>query len=127
MGSPDSDSRVMDRCYRPPVRWPPGRRYPDRVMRVSSSPSPPLRVAAVLATAATLTLYGVPAGAASRSAVGGPELDTHGVAVDLTGGIPAPPMPRASSYLIADLDTGAVLAARDPHGRYAPASCLKIL
>jgi D-alanyl-D-alanine carboxypeptidase (penicillin-binding protein 5/6) len=33
----------------------------------------------------------------------------------------------AASYVVADLDTGAVLAAKDPHGRYAPASTLKVL
>jgi D-alanyl-D-alanine carboxypeptidase (penicillin-binding protein 5/6) len=31
------------------------------------------------------------------------------------------------SWIVADLDTGAVLAARDPHARERPASCLKIL
>ncbi|MBV9919436.1 MAG: D-alanyl-D-alanine carboxypeptidase [Pseudonocardia sp.] len=33
----------------------------------------------------------------------------------------------ATSYVLADLDTGAVLAARAPHARERPASCLKIL
>ncbi len=33
----------------------------------------------------------------------------------------------AASYVVADLDTGAVLAAKDPHGQYAPASTLKTL
>jgi len=42
----------------------------------------------------------------------------------------APPLPgaiEARAWLLADLDTGAVLAARDPHGRYQPASILKVL
>ena len=42
----------------------------------------------------------------------------------------APPLPSdisAGGWLIADLDTGAVLAAKDPHGRYRPASTLKLL
>lgn len=33
----------------------------------------------------------------------------------------------AASYVLADLDTGAVLAARAPHARERPASCLKVL
>lgn len=33
----------------------------------------------------------------------------------------------AGAWLIADLDTGAVIAAKDPHGRYRPASTLKLL
>jgi D-alanyl-D-alanine carboxypeptidase (penicillin-binding protein 5/6) len=33
----------------------------------------------------------------------------------------------AAGWLVADLDTGEVLAAKDPHGRYAPASTLKVL
>ena len=83
-----------------------------------------------IAMSATLTAALLAPGtatAAPRSGVGGSELDTRGIAVNVTPGIPAPPVPRASSYVIADLDTGQVLAARDPHGRYAPASCLKIL
>jgi len=42
----------------------------------------------------------------------------------------APTLPRdltAHGWLLADLDTGNVLAARDAHGRYPPASTLKIL
>ncbi len=41
-----------------------------------------------------------------------------------------PPLPSdisAGAWLIADLDTGEVLAAKDPHGRYRPASTLKLL
>jgi D-alanyl-D-alanine carboxypeptidase (penicillin-binding protein 5/6) len=58
--------------------------------------------------------------------VGGAELDTRGtVVVD-----DAPPLPAgvvAPGWLVADADSGAVLAARDPHGRYYPASTLKAL
>ncbi len=42
----------------------------------------------------------------------------------------APPPPKgitAASWLIADVDTGAVLAAKDPHGRHRPASIIKLL
>jgi D-alanyl-D-alanine carboxypeptidase len=33
----------------------------------------------------------------------------------------------APAWMVADADSGAILAARDPHGRYLPASTLKIL
>ena len=33
---------------------------------------------------------------------------------------------RASAYVIADAGTGQVLAAKDPHGLYRPASTLKV-
>ncbi|MCM6777965.1 serine hydrolase [Nocardia sp. CDC159] len=42
----------------------------------------------------------------------------------------APPVPddiSATAWAIADLDTGRVLAAKDPHGRYRPASTIKVL
>jgi D-alanyl-D-alanine carboxypeptidase (penicillin-binding protein 5/6) len=42
-------------------------------------------------------------------------------------GVAPPPAVKASSYVLADLDTGEVLAAHDAHGRFAPASTLKIL
>ncbi len=58
--------------------------------------------------------------------VGGEALDSRGVVVadDL------PPLPTglaASGWLVADAGTGEVLAARDPHGRFYPASTLKTL
>ena len=34
---------------------------------------------------------------------------------------------KASAFVIADAGTGQVLAARDPHGWYRPASTLKVL
>ncbi|OBF61429.1 D-alanyl-D-alanine carboxypeptidase [Mycobacterium sp. 852002-53434_SCH5985345] len=33
----------------------------------------------------------------------------------------------ADAWLVADLDSGAVIAARDPHGRHRPASIIKVL
>ena len=41
-----------------------------------------------------------------------------------------PPLPNdisAEAWLVADLDTGDVIAARDPHGRHRPASVIKVL
>jgi serine-type D-Ala-D-Ala carboxypeptidase (penicillin-binding protein 5/6) len=42
----------------------------------------------------------------------------------------APPLPgdvSADAWLVADLDSGAVIAAKDPHGRHRPASIIKVL
>jgi len=41
-----------------------------------------------------------------------------------------PPLPgdiSAEAWLVADLDSGDVIAARDPHGRHRPASVIKVL
>jgi D-alanyl-D-alanine carboxypeptidase (penicillin-binding protein 5/6) len=40
---------------------------------------------------------------------------------------PPPAIETSASWVLADMDTGAVLAARDPHARERPASCLKVL
>jgi serine-type D-Ala-D-Ala carboxypeptidase (penicillin-binding protein 5/6) len=58
--------------------------------------------------------------------VGGPRLHSRGLVLPAS----AEPLPRgltATAWVLADLDTGDVLAARDPHGRYQPASILKVL
>jgi D-alanyl-D-alanine carboxypeptidase (penicillin-binding protein 5/6) len=64
------------------------------------------------------------------NAVGGPLLASKGVVEQPLAGAPALPAPSAlpaSSWLVANLTTGAVLAAKDPHGRSLPASTLKTL
>jgi D-alanyl-D-alanine carboxypeptidase (penicillin-binding protein 5/6) len=43
-----------------------------------------------------------------------------------SGSVPIPDGP-AQAWIIADLDTGQVLAARDEYGHYAPASTIKVL
>lgn len=74
---------------------------------------------------AALPLLGGAPASAQGTAVGGDQLAVHGTVVPAT----APPLPAtvASGWLVADLDTGDVLAAKDPHGRYPPASTLKAL
>lgn len=57
--------------------------------------------------------------------VGGTRMGECGV-LQPTGAA-APPQISAQSWLIADLDSGQVLAARDPHGRQRPASLIKTL
>ncbi|SFT44047.1 D-alanyl-D-alanine carboxypeptidase (penicillin-binding protein 5/6) [Geodermatophilus amargosae] len=58
--------------------------------------------------------------------VGGEGLDTRGTVV-VDGAPPVPDGIVAAGWLVADAGTGDVLAARDPHGRYYPASTLKTL
>jgi serine-type D-Ala-D-Ala carboxypeptidase (penicillin-binding protein 5/6) len=57
--------------------------------------------------------------------VGGELLGGRGIIV--SPGVAPPPKTEASAFVIADADTGAVLAAKDPHGHYLPASTLKTL
>jgi D-alanyl-D-alanine carboxypeptidase (penicillin-binding protein 5/6) len=59
--------------------------------------------------------------------VGGPLLGSTGVVVHPAAGVPAAPDITASSWVVADADTGDILAAKDPHGKYLPASTLKTL
>jgi len=59
------------------------------------------------------------------SSIGGATLARTGVYV--ASGLPAPPRVTATAWLVADLDSGQVLAASNAHRRLAPASTLKIL
>lgn len=58
--------------------------------------------------------------------VGGDALGGCGVIV-APGTPPLPTDVSAEAWLVADLDTGEVIAARDPHGRHRPASVIKVL
>ncbi len=65
-------------------------------------------------------------------AVGGAKLRSRGLVVPVVPVVPAHrrPLPAsltAAAWILVDLDSGDVLAARDPHGRYQPASILKTL
>jgi D-alanyl-D-alanine carboxypeptidase (penicillin-binding protein 5/6) len=66
-------------------------------------------------------------GAAARLAIGGPQLAGRGVVVNYPAAGPKLPKVPASAYVIADAGTGQVLAAKDAHGEFAPASTLKVL
>ena len=61
------------------------------------------------------------------SVVGGPRLAAAGVVVDLGAGAAPPPSVEDVSYVIADLTSGEVLAAKSPHAWLRPASTLKTL
>lgn len=88
--------------------------------------------AAVPVLATVLSLLWLPTGAARaedsqpRGPVGGPLL---GSTSTVTGAPESLRLPKVSakSFLLADLDTGDVLAARNPHGRFRPASAIKVL
>ncbi|MEI2826745.1 MAG: D-alanyl-D-alanine carboxypeptidase [Dermatophilaceae bacterium] len=64
---------------------------------------------------------------APEHVVGGPNLASLGVITDLPPGVPAPPWSPAVSFVIADLDTGDIIAAKAPHAFLRPASTLKTL
>jgi serine-type D-Ala-D-Ala carboxypeptidase (penicillin-binding protein 5/6) len=60
--------------------------------------------------------------------IGGLQLASRGVVVSYPSrSVPRLPGIQASAFVIADAGTGQVLAARDPHGWYRPASTLKVL
>jgi len=81
----------------------------------------PAAVASTLAAAAA----GSPA---DPSPIGGPQLAGRGVIVNYSPG-PVPKLPaiKASAWVLADAGTGQVLAAKNPHGWFRPASTLKVL
>jgi len=60
--------------------------------------------------------------------IGGPQLASTSVIVNYPAG-GAKPLPDvdASAFVLADAGTGQVLAAKDPHGWFLPASTLKVL
>lgn len=58
--------------------------------------------------------------------VGGDALGGCGI-VAAPGTPPLPNDVSADAWLVADLDSGAVVAAKDPHGRHRPASIIKVL
>ncbi len=58
--------------------------------------------------------------------VGGDALGDCGL-ITAAGTPPVPGDVSAEAWLVADLDSGDVIAARDPHGRHRPASIVKVL
>ena len=58
--------------------------------------------------------------------VGGEALGSCGI-VAAPGTPPLPNDVSAGAWLVADLDSGAVIAANDPHARHRPASIIKVL
>jgi serine-type D-Ala-D-Ala carboxypeptidase (penicillin-binding protein 5/6) len=87
--------------------------------------------AAVLVLALTATSFSTfsTVSASGDEVIGGGRLGESGVIFDDTkgDGVAAPPDTSASSFIIADLDTGEILAAKNPHKKLPPASTLKTL
>ncbi|MCK2221378.1 D-alanyl-D-alanine carboxypeptidase [Actinomadura sp. ATCC 31491] len=74
---------------------------------------------------ASASLTGGTAHAAPATPVGGEALGSRGLVAPQ--GVRKPPKTKATSYVVADVETGQVLAAKDAHGHYLPASTLKTL
>jgi serine-type D-Ala-D-Ala carboxypeptidase (penicillin-binding protein 5/6) len=94
-------------------------------------------VAAICVFAGPLAAVGAAQSTAKRpatssrsvlDAIGGPLMADHSTVVHYPAGHPRllPSVP-ASAWVIANATTGQVLAARDPHGQFGPASTLKVL
>ncbi len=58
--------------------------------------------------------------------LGGDAMSGCGI-ITAPGTPPVPADVSAEAWVVADLDTGDVIAARDPHGRHRPASIIKVL
>ncbi len=82
-----------------------------------------ISITAVAAVICAMTLGS--AASASPGTIGGAALSRPGVVIGWHA--PALPPISATSFVVADLTTGAILAAHDAHGRLAPASTLKLL
>src|SRR3978361_1183265 len=87
------------------------------------------RALAALTTGAVALLAAVARAvpASPGASIGGDELASRHTVVPLLPGAAKLPSVHASSYVVADLDTGQILAARDAHGKYLPASTIKVL
>jgi D-alanyl-D-alanine carboxypeptidase (penicillin-binding protein 5/6) len=87
---------------------------PDRFI-----PRAALAVAAAGLAAAAVAAPASAAGTGGPRAIGGAQLSGRGVIVDYgSSGARKLPDVKASAFVIADADTGQVLAAKDPHGWY---------
>ena len=64
---------------------------------------------------------------AAEHTVGGARLAASGVIVDKPATVPDPPTVTDTSYVIADMGSGSILAAKSPHAWLLPASTLKTL
>src|SRR5215467_3338535 len=108
------------------LRAPGGPRAPASALMVRMASG--LLVSGLVAGMTLAPALPVGAAARGRGPVGGPQLAGHGVIVNYPA-TKARPLPKvkASAYVLADAGTGQVLAAKDPHGWYLPASTLKVL
>ncbi|MDQ1484695.1 MAG: hypothetical protein QOJ62_388 [Actinomycetota bacterium] len=87
----------------------------------------PLRSGAAAVLVACCGLMALPGSAQADDVLGGARLGQPGRVVDASPGVPALPPTTATSFVVADAETGSVLAASNAHLRVAPASTLKTL
>lgn len=87
------------------------------------------RTTLVVALASAMFLSAMAGSADGKQVIGGGRLGESGVIVNSVegDGVSAPPSTSALSYVIADFETGEVLAAKSPHKKLPPASTLKTL
>jgi len=106
---------------------PASRAAPAASVVVSSAASRPDSGALEAAPGASPSSIPQPGSRAARR-IGGPLMASHGFVVNQPShdALPLPDIP-ASAWVIANAKTGQVLAARDPHGEFGPASTLKVL
>ena len=64
-------------------------------------------------------------GAASPTPL--PPTPTENCGLSLPGGFRVDPSVLAAAWMVTDVDTGEIVAMKDPHGRYRPASIIKAL
>ncbi len=113
-------------------------------MRLGARPATAIAIGMTLAALAFPTVAALPAAAARAASaagtivvpkpgshaarvIGGPLMASSGVVVAAPAhGKPLPRVP-ASAWVVANANTGQVLAARNPHGQFGPASTLKVL
>jgi serine-type D-Ala-D-Ala carboxypeptidase (penicillin-binding protein 5/6) len=97
-------------------------------MHLRLSRVPPMRALLTAAATAILVVTGPltasAAGQGQQGPVGGARLTT---APTVVADGATPPVVQASAFVVADITTGAVLAAKAPHARLRPASTLKTL
>jgi len=96
-------------------------------VQTAAAASPPTPTVAATGGAAG-NPAGPTLGSLAARVVGGPLMASQGVVVNQPTQHPMPlPDVPASAWVVANAGTGQVLAARDPHGAFGPASTLKVL
>ncbi len=98
----------------------------------AAAEAPPASASSSVASSVAASVASVAASVASSpapQAIGGARLADRGVVVSYPPGSTVAHLPnvQASAFVIADANTGQVLAGKDPHGWFRPASTLKML
>jgi D-alanyl-D-alanine carboxypeptidase (penicillin-binding protein 5/6) len=122
--------RALTACRRPRAAGWPTRPPGVPAAAVAAGILAAITLPAAVALPAASPAIALPAAppATPRQDVGGPDLASTGIVVNyLSRRSRRLPRVPASAYVIADAGTGQVLAAKDPHGLFPPASTLKVL